>query len=185
MLPETVAAKAAGSRVEAVVLFEFEFASKTVRFWSGYGKITAGGEEWVGSGKLLSVSGLEQPAGLSAPAASFTLSGASDELVSFAAQAQEEVTGRRCAVYIQFLSGAYKALDNPIPIWVGRMDVLSFRAGGKQRVINLSAETLFVDRTRAPHGLMTDTDQQARWPGDRGMEFMASLVNKTVKWLRQ
>ncbi len=184
MLPETVAAKAGGSRVEVAVLFEFEFASKTVRFWSGYGRIAAGGHEWVGSGKLITASGLAQPAGLTAPAATFTLSGASPELVSFAAQSQAEVTGRRCAVYLQFLSKAYTPLDSPIPIWVGRMDVLSFRAGGKQRVINLAAETLFVDRTRAPHGFMTDADQKARWSGDRGMESMASLVNKTVKWLR-
>ncbi len=184
MLPETVAAKAGHSRVEVATLYEFEFASKTVRFWSGYGKITAGGHEWIGSGKLISATGMAQPAGLTAPAANFTLSGASPELVAFAAQAEAEVTGRRCAVYIQFLSRAYTPLDSPIPIWVGRMDTLSFRAGGKQRVISMSAETLFVDRTRAPHGFMTDADQKARWPGDRGMEFMALLINKTITWLR-
>jgi hypothetical protein len=41
-----------------------------------------------------------------------------------------------------------------------------------------------VDRVRAPWGLYSDTDQRARWPTDRGFEFVASLIWKTVSWLR-
>lgn len=184
MLPETVAAKAAGSRVSVARLFEFQFASRTMRFWNGVGYLTAGGERWQGSGKIIAASGLEQSVDLSAPQASFTLTGASPELMGYAADSAAEVTGRPCAVFEQFLTGPYRPLDNPIPIWAGVMDVLSFRASIRERVITLTAETLFVDRTRAPYGYMTDTDQQVRWPGDRGFEFTPQLLNKTVTWLR-
>ena len=64
------------------------------------------------------------------------------------------------------------------------MDTVSLSAGLGRQSISLTAETLFVDRVRAPWGLQTDTDQQARWPGDRGFEFAPSLIFKTVNWLR-
>jgi hypothetical protein len=184
MLPDTVSALAAGDRVGVATLFEFQFASSTQRFWDGLGWLTAGGHRWQGSSKIISVSGLEQSRGLSAPQANFVLSGATNELISLAANSDEEVTGRPCAVYIQFLGRPFQTLDTPIALWTGTMDVMSFRAGVRDQSITLSAETLFDRRARAPYSYMTDTDQQARWPGDRGMEFMALLINKTVKWLR-
>lgn len=184
MLPDTVAALAGGQRVSVATLFEFEFASATKRFWDGIGNLVAGGNTWEGSGHVISVSGLETPTHNSAPQATFTLTGATSELMAYAASADSEVTGRPCRVYIQFLGAPYQTLDDPIAIWAGHMDVLSFRAGVKEQVITLTAESLFVSRIRAPYGYMTDTDQQARWPGDKGLEFCAALVSKTVTWLR-
>ncbi|UXN70889.1 hypothetical protein N8A98_06795 [Devosia neptuniae] len=184
MLPLTVSELAAGHRVQAATLFEFQFASGTQRFWDGHGYLAAGGHEWQGFGEMGSVSGLEQSRGLGAPQTTFKLSGVDSNLLSIAVNSAAEVTGRPCAVHLQFLSSAYTALDTPIAIWAGTMDTLSFVAGVKDQSITLSAETLFVDRVRAPWGLYTDTDQRARWPGDRGFEFMASLLYKTVNWLR-
>lgn len=184
MLPETVAEMAAGHRVSAAVLFEFNFASSTQRFWDGVGWLAAAGHQWLGFGELVSVSGLQQSVGMTAPQATFTLTGAKAELLNVAANSASEVTGRRCAVYLQFLSSAGVPLDDPIALWVGKMDVLSFNAGATNQSITLTAETLFVKRVRSPYGYLTDTDQQARYPGDVGLEFMPKLLNKTVNWLR-
>lgn len=184
MLPDTVAALAGKNRVSVATLYEFKFASSTRRFWNGLGYLTAGGEEWQGAGKIISISSMEQARGMTAPQASFTLTGASDDLIAFAANSEAEVKGYPCAVYLQFLGGPFQTLDDPIAIWTGVMDLMSFRAGVRNQSITLTAESLFDRRARAPFGYMTDTDQQMRWPGDRGMEFMALLINKTVKWLR-
>lgn len=184
MLPETVRAYAEKRNVSVAVLFQFNFASQTKRYWNGLGPLTAGAETWEGSGDVLSVSGIEQPVALSAPVATFKLSGAKDDLMNYAANSESEVTGHTCALYLQFLERARVALDDPIPIWAGIMDVMSFNTSVRDRGISLTAETLFVGRTRATYGYMTDTDQQARWPGDVGFEFMASLINKTTSWLR-
>lgn len=184
MLPETVAALAAGDRVSVASLFQFNFQSQTQRYWDGIGSLVAGGFEWMGSGKLISAAGLEQSINLSAPQATFTLTGATDEMMAYAAASEFEVTGRPCSVYIQFLSAPGVPLDDPIAIWAGVMDVMSFEAGVKNQTISLTAETLFVGRNRSSYGYMTSTDQEARWPGDLGMEFMAVLMNRTVNWLR-
>lgn len=183
MMAETVQALSEGRHVAVATLFEFQFLSRTVRFWDGTGKLTAGGSEWDGSGKVITVSGLEQAAGLGAGAATFTLSGTTPELLAAAVTAEIEVKNRPCAVYIQFLSDPYTVYDEPQAVWAGNMDTLVFKGDVRNQSITLTAESLFVERIRAPYGYMTDTDQQARWPGDRGFEFMPKLINKTVPWL--
>lgn len=184
MLPDTVKELAAGHRVRAATLFEFEFTSATQRFWDGHGYLTANGHDWLGFGEMGSVSGLEQSRNMGAPQTTFKLSGVDDNLIAIAVNSASEVTGNPCTVYLQFLSSAGVPLDTPVAIWAGTMDTLTFQAGAKNQSITLTAETLFVDRVRAPWGLYTDTDQRARWPGDRGFEFVASLIFKTVSWLR-
>ena len=184
MLPETVSALAAGHRVSVATLFEFEFSSSTARFWDGIGYLTANGHDWLGFGEMCSVSGLEQSRGMGAQRTTFTLTAVDDNLIAIAVSSASEVTGNPCTVYLQFLSSAGVPLDSPVAIWAGTMDTLTFQAGVKDQAITLTAETLFVDRVRAPHGYYTDTDQRARWSGDRGFEFVASLLFKIVSWLR-
>lgn len=185
MLPTVVRAMAEGQRVSVATLFEFEFLTAPFRVWDGLRELeTLDGRKWWAGGSLISASGLEQSRNLSAPQATFTLSGVDDTLISYAAGNTQQVVGRPCTVFLQFLSAEHVPLENPIAIWAGNMDTMVFRAGGKEQQIVLTAETLFVKRIRAPYAYMTDRDQQARWPGDRGMEFMPSLINKTVNWLR-
>lgn len=184
MLPTVVKELAAGHRVQAATLFLFEFASGPQRYWDGQGYLTAAGEDWLGFGELGSVSGLEQSRNMGAPQTTFRLSGVDSNLLAIAVNSSSEVTGRPCSVYLQFLSAAGEPLDAPYALWAGTMDTLSFQAGTASQTITLTAETLFVDRVRTPFGLATDTDQRARWPGDRGFEFVASLIFKTVSWLR-
>lgn len=185
MMPETVQEMASGNAVSVTRLFEFEFQSSTQRFWDGLNYLETGdGRRWQGAGKLISVSGLEYAENMAAQPASFSLSGATPELLAVAINADTEIKNRPCAVYLQFLSAKYTPLDDPIAIWVGRMDTLSFKGNLNNQTLTLNAETLFVERTRSPYGLLTDTDQQARWPGDLGLVFAASLKHKTTNWLR-
>lgn len=185
MLPGVTNYMAGRHRVPVATLFKFEGRTRTLRLWDGQRKfVTLDGNEWLASGQLISVSGLEQPRGMTAPQATFTLEGATDDMVNWAANAETEITNRPCAVYIQFLTERMKPLDNPIALWAGVMDTMNVSAGVKNQIITLTAEQLFVSRIRTPYGFMTDSDQQARWSGDRGLEFMPTLRNKKTKWLR-
>lgn len=185
MMPETVAELAGGLSVKAGILFQFEFLSQTMRFWDGLRDLTShDGRVWQASGSVISVSGLEHRPNMGASPATFSMSGAQSELIQFAAGTQQEVVGRPCAVFVQFLSSHLVPLDNPVALWSGNMDTLSFRAGEGQQSITLTAESLFVNRIRAPYGFMTDRDQQTRFPGDTGMSLMPKLIHKSVTWLR-
>jgi hypothetical protein len=184
MMPETVRYLASGQRLMVAALFRFEFLSRTMRFWDGVRELTAGGQVWEGSSDVISVSGMGHSRNMSAQQVTFTLSGATGELIQFAAGNQQEVTNRPCAVFLQFLAEDRSTLDNPFAVWSGNMDTMGFSVGGDSQQIQLTAETLFVSRIRAPYAYQTDRDQQARWPGDTGFQFMPLLRNKTVPWLR-
>lgn len=184
-MPETVQTMSGGTRVSVGALFEFQFLSQTLRFWDGVRDlVTADSRVWQAAGSVISVSGLEHRPNMGAAPVTFTMSGVQDELISFAAGNQQQVVGRPCSVFLQFLNEDITPLDSPVAIWAGNMDTLSFNAGSGEQTITLTAEPIFVLRTRAPYGLMTDRDQQKRYPGDTGMQFMPKLINKTTSWLR-
>lgn len=185
MLPGVTQYMAGNHRVGVATLFRFEGRTRTLQLWDGHRTLkTLDGQKWIASGKLISASGLEQSRGMTAPQATFTLEGATDDMVNWAANAETEITNRPCSVFAQFLTSRYEPLDMPISVWSGVMDTMNVNAGVKNQVISLSAEQLFVARIRALYGFMTDQDQQARWPGDLGLEFMPQLRNKKTKWMR-
>jgi len=190
--PDTIAASLGGARVDAAFLAMFDFTSGPMRLWRGGGLLrTRDGNQWQGLGALGNVTGIEQAVNGEAPEAVFTLSGVDNEVVKKARdEFKEEVLGRRATVYLQFFGEPDQAdpdnqrpLDLPYPLWTGRMLTPTFSFGDDgERSIAISAESLFSLRSRPKFGMYTDRDQQRRFPGDRGFEFVASLVNKVVTW---
>lgn len=184
-LSETAAAVAAGARIRAARLLKFEFQSSTQYLWEGVGRLQADGHEWIGFGQLGGMEGLEQARSGDAPMATFWLSGVDPTFVTYAAGSQAEIKNRPVTVYLQFFDENLAVLDAPYAFYVGLMDVMRFSADGPRgRKIAVTAETAFVDGASAPYGYLTDVDQKARFPGDRGLEYVASLRAKTVNWLR-
>lgn len=50
--------------------------------------------------------------------------------------------------------------------------------------ISISAESLFTLRSRPNYAMLTQSDQDRRYPGagDKGFEFVGGLVNKVLTW---
>lgn len=181
---ETISAHLAGREIGAALLTHAEFRENERRWWDGNGDLVLGGHTWQGTGTLIQIEGLEQPVGTTAPKTTFSISGANAEMVTLARQASDRVKGRRIRVYIQFWDLTdWMPLDEPYAIWTGQMDQMKYGAEGPtNRSITLTAETLWVNRKLPPYGLYTDRDQNARYPGDRGLEQVVNLVSKTVRW---
>lgn len=189
--PQTVAAKLSGRSVGAALLVFMDFRDTPRRWWPGFGNLEAGGHTWQGTGEFITVSGLEQTIGTGAPKATFQLSGIDPTLVTLARQASDRVKDRRVTVYIQFFDitptdagvQPWSNLDQPFAVWTGIMDQMTYAANGpSERSITVTAESLWTNRRRPPYGLWTDRDQNARYPGDRGLEQVVSLVTKTIRW---
>lgn len=188
--PQTIAAKLAGREIGASLLCFMGFKDTPRRWWMGLGDLAAGGHIWQGTGDLIQIEGLEQALGTAAPKTTFTLSGVDATVVSLARQASARVKDRPCQVYIQFFEIApggdqmpWAPLDAPYAIWSGIMDQMSYAADGpSQRRVTLTAESIWTGRRRPAYGFWTDRDQQSRFPGDRGLEQVVSLVQKTIRW---
>lgn len=183
----TVEAYVAGRSIAGTILVFMDFVDAPRRWWPGFGSLVSGGQTWQGTGELISVDGLEQPMGTAAPQTTFMLSGVDSTIVTLARNSSGKVKGRRVVVYVQFfqLDGtqAWVPLDSPAAVWSGKMDQMKYAAQGpSSRSVTVTAESLWVNRSRPPFGLYGNTDQIARFPGDRGLEQVSDLVNKTIRW---
>lgn len=188
--PETIAAKLAGREVAASLLVWMDFKDTERRWWAGFGDLNAGGQTWQGTGSMIQIDGLEQALGTNAPRTTFTLSGVDSAIITLARQSSARVKDRACQVYIQFFEIApggdampWAPLDQPYTIWSGIMDQMTYGSeGASQRRVSLTAESIWTGRRRPAYGFWTDRDQNARFPGDRGLEQVVNLVNKTIRW---
>jgi hypothetical protein len=196
--PSAVRAQAQGLHVVASLFITFDFLTTPIRVWEGDGELEREGETWRGVGTrvnndgspLQSIDGLEEAINGQAPQLSLTLSGVDQTVVAAAREdvANQEIEGRDLTVQIGFFDATQPGLvplDNLLVLGVWAMQKPSFTATGPSlRTINLPCETLFAQRSRAPFGLLTDRDQQRRYPGDLACQFPPSLVDRDVAWPR-
>lgn len=199
LLPATVRAQAQGQHVIASLFVTFDFRSTKLRVWEGDGELDREDLVWRGVGTridgnsnpLQSIEGLELALDGSAPQLTLTLSGVDQTVVAAAREdvANEEIEGRDLTIRIGFFDATQSPqlvpLDSLIVLGVWTMQKPTFLATGPSlRTITLPCETLFAQRSRAPFGLLTDRDQQRRFPGDLSCQFPPTLVDRDVAWPR-
>jgi hypothetical protein len=170
----------AASVVKPAIFVEAEFAASTVRVWSGYGEITAGGQTWGGAGGLLDVSLIGETQEVRAQGVTVTLSGIPSQMLAIALG--ENYHGRLARIYLGFF--ADEEPTDLHPLFSGRMDVMSVIEGPETATVTLSIENRLIDLERPAPVLYTDETQQRLFPGDRGLEFVEGLTNVTLTWGR-
>lgn len=200
LLPAAVRAQAQGQHVIASLFVTFDFKSAPLRVWEGDGPLDREDLTWMGMGTrtdgkgnpLQSIDGLELATDGAAPQLNLSLSGVDPTVVSAARNdvANEEIEGRNLTVRIGFFDATsfpqLVPLDALIVLGIWTMQKPSFTATGPSlRTITLPCETLFVQRSRAPFGMLTDRDQQRRFPGDLSCQFPPTLVDRDVAWPRR
>lgn len=182
---DPVEAQLAGRTLAVLPLVFMDFVDAPRRWWPGFGDlVTSDGNTWQGTGNLISLDGLDEDTGTSATPMTFTLSGVDADTVTLARNASDRVKGRRVTVYLQFFDAAtWATIDAPDVFKIATMEQMRVTTEGPStRRITVTAEGLWAGRNRPPYGLLSDRDQNARFPGDRGLEQMASLVAKTIRW---
>ena len=182
-LDPTIAGAVSAPVVRASLLADLEFADDPRRYWLGFGPLLAGGVYWEGTAGLARISGLSAPIGTTAQQVTFSLSGVDARTVALAKSQSARVKGRPATVFLQLFDPDWQTLGDPIHLWSGAMDLMTYRiAGGGLYEVSLSAESIWAGRRKPAFGFYTDADQQARHPGDRGLEQIAGLAGKTINW---
>lgn len=185
----SAAAKAqlAGSIVRVDVLAEFMFVSETVRLWNGFGPLKSlDGKSWLGTAAMGSIAGLSQSLNGTAPPLVLSLSGVDSTFALKAKAEAAEYYNRPIVVYLQFFTEDWQCLDNPYGLTMARMTNITSKMedeeGGKRYTVSITAETPFAVRRRPKFGYLTDRDQQLRNPGDRGLERVAGIDNRNIRF---
>lgn len=176
----------AGRNVNAALGVWFDFASEEMRVWLGRGTFTArDGTEWSGLGEIASIDGMQSSPMLSTEPVTMTLSGLDASIIEMTRAQASEIRGRRCGIYILMFDENAQPIDEPYLVELYLMDKASFTVDGetRQMTVSLTAEPLFSTKHVPRFSLMTDQDQQLKYPGDGIFKRVQLLAGRqTVVW---
>ena len=180
----TVAADTAlgGENVPLLCFIELAFASGTARLCNAAYSFNWNSHTWLGAGRVLGISPVEEGADLQAYGVSMRLSGVPADLVSIALA--EHYQGRTAKIWAAPLDSSYTVISDPVLVFNGRMDVMPIKMEGASATIELSVESRLIDWERPRVRRYNDADQQAEYPGDLGLQYVEQMVSKDLIWGR-
>lgn len=181
-LTEGVIAAAQAGTVHVAVLMEAEFASGTVNTFTGYGTLSVGGTDYMGTGDLLAVDMPAETAEIEGNNATFQLSGVDEADISIALS-PAEYRGRRCRTKLAFFDADAQLVADPVRMYSGKMDVMVINDDpGQGPVLTMTSENDMAKLGRTRLRNRTHEDQQIDYPGDTFLKRVTALQNKEIIW---
>lgn len=178
-----------------IVFLELLFDTDPVRIHNDIGSLAANGRNadgsssgltlWQGLGDLGQVDTIEQGELLSPFAVSATLSIAKEGTGSILEEINtQDWRNRPANMYIGTRSYATGLLTttNIFPIFQGKIDSFETTDGEAVSLATVQLESSLREFRRASLLRFSNATQQRRYPGDLGMEYVAQMVNNTVRW---
>lgn len=178
-LPSAVATAIGSTVVKLAFFAEFQFASGTVRLWTGYGNKSWGGHTWSGAGDFGGLTPIDETTEIGAAGLTFKLSQVPS--TSLALALGDNYRGKPCKLWLAVLDASDAVVDT-YQVFAGRMDVMKIEDGDGTGAIAIQAENRLIDLSRPRTRRYTDAEQQRRYPGDRGLEYVAKLPEKPLYW---
>jgi hypothetical protein len=193
------------AEVQPLFAVELYFDTQTLYMWTGIGDLVFNNITYVGTGQFLEISELRETAEISAKGATVSLSGIPSNLISLAIS--EPYQGRKCKILFglidanrQFLKledGSFLlaedgsridvsqgAVSPVVEVFNGYIDQMVINEGADTSNITISVESRLIDLERARIFRFNDQNQKARYPTDRGFEFVEDLQDKQFNWGR-
>jgi hypothetical protein len=138
-----------------------------LRFWTGAGDLSYGGNTWVGTGNLLAISAIEEGSDLAVKGATLTFSGITTEILSLALA--EPITSDETAL---------------TQLFSGYMDQMNISESADEAAIELTVENRLIDLERPRIARYTSAYQKSVYVGDLGLDFVEDLQDKEIVWGR-
>lgn len=173
-------------------LAELDFTTSTVYVTTAPQSITTGGHTYLGLGALVSVANVNESASSSAEKITLALSVADTALLALAVGGVETYRGRAVRLYLQLFDEQFVPVASPVQRWSGVMDRVQINrrpaepgsAGAGTGSIELQCSRAGMARVRNYQGQrLSDVQQRIAYPGDTGLRYMLTLINKPQPWL--
>ena len=165
--------------IEPFFAVDFDFRSAPLYFWSGIGEKVISGKTYTGSGNLIQLGEVYEVSDLSAQGCTLTVSGIPSQMLALALQ--EPYQGRYCRISL----GVTNDLSTFTEIFTGLMDKMDIQEGQDSSTIIISVESRLIDLERPRTRRFTQSDQQSRFPLDKGLDFVATLADSQLTWGKQ
>src|SRR5262249_38331461 len=133
-----------------------------------------------GIGTLGSMGQVEEVSDLSRNSISLTLSNIPGDMGAIVLN--EDYQGRRATLYLGYLDTTTGQLvDDPTIIYRGRIDTADIQRDDSF-VVTISVESRFAAWDRPLVRRYNNSDQQSRYPGDLGLQYIEQAAEKPVVW---
>lgn len=160
-------------------LVEIEFDTP-LRFSSSFGSVTVGGTEYFGAANLGNITSAKENLDLDPNQIDITLAGISD--ASLSAFGQSNYLNRNVRIKIAMLDENGKVInDETMNYFIGKTDEVKFNYGKNSSIV-VTARDRLADWSRPRVERNMNADQQARYPGDKGFEFVGQIADKKIIW---
>jgi hypothetical protein len=179
-LSPAAAAALSERTVKLVQLVLLDFASGAIGFNSSNWDLSWGGIEYRGAYGLGEIGVIEDSPG-EVKGLVLRISGAAGGRVALALDGENEWPGTPVEVRTAILGDDFSVLDAVVD-WRGRGDVMGLTEDNDSIVIEATAEATAVDLLRGSPSTYSDSDHQARYPGDLGYQYVVDQANKPIKW---
>jgi hypothetical protein len=171
--------------VRPAILCALDFAEGVVRLTSAPFDLTGDAdgdgvaETYQGVGALGRIFALSEGAELQPYSGQLELSGVDPAMIALALGSHYQ--GRSVKLWLALLDVAHLWTSPPFLAFSGRMDTMTI-ALGATATITLSVQSHLADWENPRVRRYTNEDQQQLFPGDKGLEFVAAIVNKKLNW---
>ncbi|QOR55718.1 MAG: hypothetical protein YHS30scaffold667_14 [Phage 65_10] len=188
---EALAQLAAGE-VGAQWLVEMDFSDGTQRITTLSKTVVIGGHTYLGFGGLLTIGDLKESQQIRGDQLSLTVPLSDSALIPLVLGNVEGYRGRDCRLYLQLFDATHQPAGNAVLRFTGRMQPVSLKrekpTGEAGDSTGSSIEMVLVraglDRSRKTGGRkLTDSQQRAEHPGDTGLRYVRTLVERPTLWL--
>lgn len=170
------------AHVIPVMFLELAVDSGTLRTNSADRTLSFDGMDFTGIGDLGKISTISEPTDLAVEGLAIEVSGIPSTYIDMALS--EPIQGRSARVWVGFIDSTdYSLLDAPVLLFRGRMDVMDVTSG-KDPIVTIRVENRFADWDRPRIRRYTDADQRARFPNDKGCEFVTQTAVREIVWGR-
>lgn len=179
----TVAATTAAEAAQSTLLLfvEMDFSSGFVRVTNAAYDVTWNSLAWQGVGFLGAVREVRETLGIEATALEFSISGVDPANIGIALG--EHYQGRSARMWAGFID-AGAIVISPVLLFVGRMDTMQIQ-DGETAQITVTAESRLASWSRPKVRRFSDSDQQAEFPGDLGLQYISELASgREIPWGR-
>lgn len=171
-------------RPVVMVQLEFDEPTGTLYLHDDIGSITANdwdgvSRTWSGLGDFGGIGKLEEGREISPYKVDLVLSGI-DAAIASQVLTDDSVL-RSVYILIALLNDDRELVDDPHPMWGGKIDDLQV-AIGSESVIKVTCESQLASFEKVNNKLQNDSDHQARFQGDKFYEYLPQMLDAKFRW---
>lgn len=157
--------------------------SAPVRLWTGNASKSfndiGGSGDYLGVGTFGGISTITETTEVAAKNMDLTLSGIPPEYVSLALSGSYR--GRDVVVYGILFNTGMTSYEQ-ITLFRGYMDQMIIQEDSNTSTITVKCESRLIELNRQRDVRYTDEAQKQLYPTDKGLEFVASMADKSIYW---